>query len=71
MANVANGSIWYIDSRKSFHVTANKKSFSHLTENDMQFQIELGDDVQYATRGVGTVGFQRELDYPLFSMFQD
>ena len=26
----------------------------------MQFQIELGDDGKYTTRGVGTAGFERE-----------
>lgn len=38
----------------------NKKSFSHLKEKNMQFQIELGDDGQYTARGVGTVSFQME-----------
>lgn len=41
-------------------MTENKKSFSHLKEKDMHFQIELGDDGQYVARGVGTVYFQRE-----------
>jgi len=49
----------------SFHMTGNKKIFSHLKEKDMQFQIELGDDDQYAARGVGIFSFQRELGNPL------
>jgi len=41
-------------------MVGNKKSFNHLKEKDMQFQIELGDDGRYAARGVGTVSFNRE-----------
>lgn len=43
----------------------NKKLFSHLKDKDMQFQIKLGDDDQYATRGVSTVNFRREIGNPL------
>lgn len=46
-------------------MTRNKKSFGSLKEKDMQSQIELGDDGQYATRGVGIVSFQREPSNPL------
>jgi len=50
----------YIDSGASFHMTENKENFSLLKE-DMQFHIELGDDDKYATRGICTVSFEREL----------
>lgn len=55
----------YIDSGTSLHMTKNKNNFSHLKEKDMQFQIELGDEGMYATRGVGTINFQRESGNPL------
>ena len=53
--------MWYIDSGASFHMTKNRKSFSHLKEKDMHVQIELGDDGQYVSRRVGIVIFQRDL----------
>lgn len=49
----------------SFHMIGNKKIFSHLKEKDMHIHIELGDDGQYETRGVGTGIFQKELGNPL------
>lgn len=65
MESSTYNSVWYIDSRASFHMTRNKKSFSHLKEKDMQFRIDLGDDGMYATRGIGTINFQRESSNPL------
>jgi len=46
-------------------MTGNRVYFSQLKEKDMQFQIELGDDGKYTSRGVGTVSFDRESGSPL------
>lgn len=56
-------------------MTGNEKYFNHLKENDMQFQIELGDDGQYAARGVVLSVFKGSKAIlfisEMFSMFQD
>lgn len=36
--------VWYIDNRASCHMMGNKDYFCKLTEKDMKFHIELGDD---------------------------
>ena len=66
MASSADNDIWYIDSGASFHVIGNKEYFSHWKEDDTQLQIELGDDGNYATRGVGTISFERESGSSLY-----
>ena len=38
------GSVWYIDSGASFHMTGDKELFSDLEEKDLQMHIEMGDD---------------------------
>ena len=50
MEILVRGSVWYIDSGASFHMTRNKEFFSSLEEKDMQFNIELGDDGIYMTK---------------------
>ena len=41
-------------------MTENKEYFSQLKEKDMHFDIELGDDGKYLTRGVSTISFERD-----------
>jgi len=65
MASSEGNITWYIDSEASFHMTGNTKYFRQLTQKHMQFQIELGDDGKYASKGVGIVGFEREFESPL------
>ena len=53
----AMGSVWYLDSGASFHMTGDKELFSSLEEKDLQMHIEMGDDGQYGATGIGTVTF--------------
>ena len=38
------GSVWYLDSGASFHMTGDKETFSDLEEKDLQMHIKMGDD---------------------------
>ena len=38
------GSVWYLDSGASFHMTGDKELFSDLEKKDLQMHIEMGDD---------------------------
>ena len=44
MASSALGSVWYLDSGASFHMTGDKDLFSDLEEKDPKMHIEIGDD---------------------------
>ena len=44
MASSASGSVWYLDSGASFHMTGDKESFIDLDEKDLRMHIEMGDD---------------------------
>eukprot|EP00253_Pinus_taeda_P004103 PITA_04103 len=41
-------------------MTGNREYFSELDEKDMQVNIELGDNGNYDTKGVGSFNFERE-----------
>jgi hypothetical protein len=45
-------------------MTGNRNYFSQLTEKDMQFNIEMGDDGKYRAKGVGIVKFERKYGKP-------
>ena len=60
MVSSMMGSVWYLDSGTSFHMTGNKYLFSDLEEKDLQIHIEMGDDRKYNVSGLGTINFQRE-----------
>jgi hypothetical protein len=64
MASSASGSVWYLDSGTSFHMTGDKESFIDLEEKDLTMHIEMGDDGRYNANGIGTITFQRELGKP-------
>ena len=57
MALSASGSVWYLDSGASFHMTGDKESFSDLEEKDLRMHIEMGDDGKYSATGIGTITF--------------
>ena len=59
MVSSEMGSVWYLDSGASFHMTGDKEIFSSLEEKDLQMHIEMGDDEQYSATEIGTVTFQR------------
>jgi hypothetical protein len=44
MASSALGSVWYLDSGASFHMTGDKESFIDLEDKDLKIHIEMGDD---------------------------
>ena len=53
----ASGSVWYLDSGASFHMTGDKESFNDLEEKDLRMHIEMGDDGRYSETGIGTITF--------------
>ena len=58
------GSVWYIDSGVSFHMTGDKELFSDLEEKDLQMHIEMGNDGRYNAIGIRTITFERESGNP-------
>jgi hypothetical protein len=64
MESSASGSVWYLDSGVSFHMTGDKESSSDLEEKDLRMHIEMGDDGRYNATGIGTITFQRESGKP-------
>ena len=64
MVSSALGSVWYLDSGASFHMTRDKELFSDLEEKVLQMHIEMGDDGQYSATSIGTITFRRESGKP-------
>jgi hypothetical protein len=64
MDSSASGSVWYLDSGASFHMTGDKESFIDLEEKDLRMHIKMGDDGRYNATGIGTITFQRESGKP-------
>jgi hypothetical protein len=60
MASSALGSVWYLDSGASFHMTGDKESFIDLEEKDLRMHIEMGDNGRYSSSSIGTITFQRD-----------
>jgi hypothetical protein len=60
----ALGSMWYLDSGASFHMTGDKEFFSDLEERDLKMHIKMGDDGRYSEIGIGTITFQRDSSKP-------
>ena len=59
------GSVWYLDSGASFHMTGEKELFSKMESKDLKMHIEMGDEGKYSVPGVGTITFHREHAAPL------
>jgi hypothetical protein len=57
MASSASGSVWYLDSGASFHMTGDRESFIDLEEKDLRMHIEMGDNGRYSATGIGTITF--------------
>jgi hypothetical protein len=57
MASSALGSVWYLDSGASFHMTGDTELFSDLEEKDPKMHIEMGDNGRYSATGIGTITF--------------
>ena len=64
MVSSTLGSVWYLDSGASFHMTGDTKFFSDLEEKDLQMHIEMGEDRRYSDTRIGTITFHRESGNP-------
>ena len=64
LVSSAMGSVWYLDSGTSFHMTEDKELFSDLEKKDLQMHIEMGNDGRYSAIGIGTITFERESSKP-------
>eukprot|EP00253_Pinus_taeda_P021218 PITA_21218 len=64
LASSVMGSVWFLDSGASFHMTGDRDLFSDLNEKDLGVHIEMGDDGRYSAIGIGTVSFERESGKP-------
>eukprot|EP00253_Pinus_taeda_P003072 PITA_03072 len=58
------GSVWFLDSGASFHMTGDRDLFFDLDEKDLGVHIEMGDDGRYSATGIGTISFERESGKP-------
>ena len=58
------GSVWYLDSGDSFHMTGDNELFSDLEEKDLQMHIEMGNDGRYSATDIRTITFERESGKP-------
>eukprot|EP00253_Pinus_taeda_P006996 PITA_06996 len=58
------GSVWFLDSGASFHMTGDRDLFSDLEDNDLGVHIEMGDDGRYSVTGIITISFEREFGKP-------
>ena len=47
------GSVWYLNSGASFHMTRDRELLSDLEEKDLQMHIEMGDNGQYSATKMG------------------
>ena len=57
MLNFVFTSVWYVDSGASFHMTRCEEFFISLHEEDIDLQIELGDNGKYKAIVHGTITF--------------
>jgi len=58
------GSVWFLDSGVSFHMTGDRDLFSDLEDKDLGVHVEMGDDGRYSAMGVDTISFERESGKP-------
>ena len=47
MVSSMMGSVWYLDSGASFHMTSDKELFNELEEKDLKMHIKMDDDSKY------------------------
>jgi hypothetical protein len=54
-----------IDSGASKHITGYKDSFSEFVQKDSPHKVNLGDDYQYPTKGVGEYSYKLDSGNPM------
>lgn len=60
LASSVLADVWYIDSRASTHMTRVREYFSSYQEEQMDFQITMGNKMKCTPVGRGTIAFQTE-----------
>ena len=58
------GSVQFLDSGASFHMTEGRYLFSDLENKDLGVHIEMGDDGRYSATGIDTISFERDFGKP-------
>eukprot|EP00253_Pinus_taeda_P015796 PITA_15796 len=58
------GSVWFLESGASFHMTGDRDLFSDLDEKYFGVHIKMGDDGRYSATSIGTISFERESGKP-------
>eukprot|EP00253_Pinus_taeda_P025393 PITA_25393 len=58
------GSVWFLDSGASFHMTGDRYLFFDLEDKDLGVHIKMGDDGRYSATGIGTISFEMESGKP-------
>ena len=62
---VSSSTVWFVDSGASRHMTGAREQFTQFSEEELNLEVELGDNRIVKAVGVGTVSFQRESLPPL------
>ena len=60
MSSSLSTSVWYLDIGASCHMTGCREFVSSLREEDIDLQIELGDNGKYKAVVHGTITFYRK-----------
>ena len=62
LASSVSTGIWYIDSEASTHITGVREYFSSYREEQMNFEITMGNSMKCTPVGRGSVVFQTETE---------
>ena len=60
LANSASAYFWYIDNGASAHITGVREHFSSYQEEQIDFQVTMGNITKCTPVGRGTIAFQTE-----------
>jgi len=60
------GSVWFLDSGASFHMTGDRDLFSDLENKDLRVHIEMGDDGRYSATDIVPFPLRGSLVNPLY-----
>ncbi len=58
------GSIWFLESGASFHMTGDRDLFTDLDDKDLGVHIEMGNDGRYNATSISTISFERDSGKP-------